>query len=373
MIFATTLRRNRHTVSALSLLATIVIATGCSSNDGTTGSGGAGGATGGAGGATGGSGGATGGSGGTGGATGGAGGATGGAGGATGGAGGSTGGTGGTAGADAGTGLHGSFVIKLVSEPEPAFTDFLGRVYGGPQPPSLVLVRDSVEGACELLVPKSPFCRPACTGGVCVDDNTCMPSPALVGIGTISVKGLKGGDLMIPEPQTKNYQVIPTLAANACDEGGTIEIGSAKLSLAGKCVAQLKLAAGPMDKIAVKSGSPVKVVWDPPAQAGISRIYIHLDIAHHGGKKGEINCDVPDNGSFDIPTALTAKLISLGLAGFPTIDVTRYHASPSAAEPNVKIEINSSLTREVDTGVKSCSDDTECTPPEKCQADKTCK
>jgi hypothetical protein len=364
MIFATTLRRNRQTLSALSLLATLAIAAGCSSNDGTTGTGGSGGATGG-------SGGATGGSGGTGGATGGSGGATGGSGGATGGSGGAAGADGGNA--DAGTGLHGSFVIKLKNEPPPAFTDFLGRVYSGPQPPSQVLVRDSTEGMCELLVPKAPFCRPECTGGVCVDENTCMPSPALVGVGTIAVKGLKGGDLMIPQPDTKNYQVTPTLGPNACDEGGNIEIGAEKFTLQGKCVAPLALAAGPMDKIAVKTGMPVKLVWTPPAQTGISRIHIHLDIAHHGGKKGEINCDVPDTGSYDIPTALTAKLISLGLAGFPTIDVKRFHLAAASAEPNVKIEINSDLTREVDTGVKSCSDDTECTPPEKCQVDKTCK
>jgi hypothetical protein len=375
MIFAKTIRFNRHALTALPLAALLALA-GCSSNDGTTtSSGGSGGSSGGAGGSTGGSGGSGGsGTGGAAGATGGAGGATGGAAGATGGSGGSTGGSAGAAGADAGTGLHGSFIITLKNEPEPAFTNFVGRIYNGPQPPSQLLTLDSKEGACELLVPKAPFCRPPCMGGVCIDENTCMPSPALVHVGTAAVTGLNVGPLMLmPDAQTKIYQVTPTLGPNACSEGGAMSINTDKFMLATKCVAPLKLAAGPMDKIPVKTGSPVRLVWDPPGQTGISRVYIHLDIAHHGGKKGEINCDVPDNGSFDIPTALTAKLISLGLAGFPTINVKRYSMATSTQEPNVKIQIDTDLEREVDTGVNSCNEDTDCTPPQKCQTDKTCK
>ena len=358
MIFATTNRFNRHTLAALPLAAMLALAAGCSSDNGSTGSGGSGGSTGGAGGATGGSGGT--------GATGG----TGGSGGSTGG----SAGAGGAAGSDAGTGLHGSFIITLKNEPEPAFTNFVGRVYNGPQPPSQLLTSDSKEGACELLVPKTPFCRPACTGGVCVDENTCMPNPALVSVGTAAVTGLNVGPIMVPgDPQTKIYQVTPTLGPNACAEGGTVTIVTDKFTLETKCVAPLKLQAGPMDKIPVKSGQPVKLVWDPPGQTGISRVYIHLDIAHHGGKKGEVNCDVPDTGSFDIPTMITAKLISLGLAGFPTINVKRYTSVMPSNEPNVKLEINTDLEREVDTGVNSCNEDTDCTPPQKCQADKTCK
>jgi hypothetical protein len=195
-----------------------------------------------------------------------------------------------------------------------------------------------------------------------------------VGVGTATVTGLKGAPTYtIPQSDTKIYQITPTLAPNACDEGGNVTVATDNFTMTGKCVAPLTLAAGPMDKIPVRSGSPVKITWTPPAQPAISRVYIHLDIAHHGGKKGEVNCDVPDNGSYDMPAGIISKLISLGLAGFPTINVRRYFAATAASEPNVKIQIDTDLEREVDTGVTSCNDDSQCTPPAKCQADKTCK
>ncbi|MET0591772.1 MAG: hypothetical protein ABW133_03675, partial [Polyangiaceae bacterium] len=235
MILATTIRFNRHTLTALPLVAMLALAAGCSDDGSSTGSGGAGGSTGGAGGA----GGASGGAGGAGGATGGAGGATGGAGGATGGSAGASGAGGGDAG---GTGLYGSFIITLKNEPEPAFTNFVGRIYNGPQPPSQLLTLDTKDGACELLIPKTPFCRPACTGGVCVDENTCMPNPALVGVGTAAVTGLNVGPLMVSgDPQTKIYQVSPTLGPNACAEGAALKIVTDKFTLETKCVAPLKL------------------------------------------------------------------------------------------------------------------------------------
>ena len=403
MIFASATRFNRYVFAAFPMLALVAFSASCSSNDNGTGSGGSAGSTGpggsggagatggaggaaGNGGATGGAGGsagkvgATGGSGGSagaGGATGGAGGAGGATGGATGGAGGAdgggVGGASGAGGGDAGTGLTGSFIITLKSEPDPAFTNFVGRIYDGTQPPFQVLKLDSEESGCQLLVPKAPFCMGGCSGGVCVDDDTCVLYPNLVGLGTVDVTGLKVGAFSIPESQTKVYQVTPTLPPNACDEGADIDVRSNRLTLQGKCVAPLELTAMPTDKIPVRSGMPVRVLWKAPGQAGLSRVEIHLDIAHHGGKKGEINCDVPDTGSFDIPAALTTKLIGLGLAGFPTINVRRVHTAYAVNESKVRIQIDSDLERQVETGVVSCNDTMPCPAGQMCGVDQTCK
>jgi hypothetical protein len=366
MIFATTTRFNRYVFASLPLLALLALSAGCASDKGDTGVGGAGGsgATGGAGGS-----GAAGGAGGSG-AAGGAGGS-----GATGGAGGA-GGTSGAGGGDAGggTGLHGGFGVSILSEPPPPYTKLIGQIYNGPQPPQQVLKLDSEEQGCQLLVPKNPFCEPKCTAGVCIDMNTCMDYPTLVGVGTARINGFTGGPLMLAEPSmNKVYQPSPTLPPNACAEGATIDIQTDKFTLQGKCVASLELMAKATDKIPVRSGMPVKVVWTPPGQASISRVEIHLDIAHHGGKKGEINCDVPDTGSFDIPATLVTKLVSLGLAGFPTIDVRRVSTAVAPTEPHVTLQIDSLISRDVETGVVSCNDMMPCPAGQICDRDLTCK
>jgi hypothetical protein len=292
-----------------------------------------------------------------------------------------SGGFGGSGGAtDAGT-VYGSFIISFKNDIPPPFTQFVGHVFDGPQPPgSVVLKLDSQEGGCQLLVPKAPFCSPACNvvypngGGVCIDENTCMPNPAPVSAGTAQVTGMKGGDLTVtPTPPSYGYQVTPTLPANACDEGVNVKVSTDKFMAQTKCIAPLELSCGPDEKIPVKSGQPVRLSWKKPADTTASRVEIALDISHHGGKKGEIDCDVPDTGSYDIPASLTTKLINLGVAGFPTIVVRRVSKAFPSNEPGVKLQIDASVEREVDTGVVSCTLDEHCPPGQTCRADLTCK
>jgi hypothetical protein len=359
MIFAKTIKFSRYGALALSLSAGLA-SSACSDSGGdnpTSGPGGSGG-TAGSGGAGG-----SGGSGATGGSTGGA----GGSGGATGGSAGA-----GGSGVDAGTGLSGAFTVTLKNDMDPAFTDFVGQIYSGPQPPAEILTVDSEEAGCKLMVPKPPFCMGGCGTGVCVAENVCIQRPTIVGVGTAVVTGFKDGEFSIPQPDNKIYQALPTLPANACSEGDALQIKTDKFTLQGKCIAPFEILSG-MAKIPVKKDMPVKLTWKPPAQAGMSRVLIDLDISHHGGKKGEINCEVPDTGSFDIPATLATKLINLGVAGFPTIVVQRISATPSDTEPGVKLQVLSGVEREVDTGVVSCTGDMDCPPGQKCQPDLTCK
>jgi hypothetical protein len=123
----------------------------------------------------------------------------------------------------------------------------------------------------------------------------------------------------------------------------------------------------------VKSGEVVHVTWEAAATGSASRIRIGLDVSHHGGKKGQIDCEVPDTGSFDIPETLVTKLISLGLAGYPTINVNRVSVGVDAKNENVSLLLSSSITRAVDTGVRSCLDDSECEGNEKCSMVGICE
>jgi hypothetical protein len=191
----------------------------------------------------------------------------------------------------------------------------------------------------------------------------------------VRVKGLGASELTIsPDKMTRIYQPAASenLANPPCTEGAEVRIDADALSLQTRCIAPLVLS-GP-DPLPVRMGAPVHVTWTAPRDPSATRIHLKLDIAHHGGKKGEIVCDVADNGSFDIPEPLVTHLVGLGVAGFPTIVVTREASAAASAAPQLKLAMVSSLERAVDTGVKSCTEDKDCGGAAgSCQEDLTCK
>ena len=63
-------------------------------------------------------------------------------------------------------------------------------------------------------------------------------------------------------------------------------------------------------------------------------------------------------------------LVDLGLAGYPTIVLSRTASASSAEVPSVKFEISSGIEREVDTGVTSCTEDAQCATEQRCNTDK---
>jgi hypothetical protein len=354
---------------AIALPLTIVACGGGDDAESTGGASGAGGAgaTGGAGGATGGTGGAT---GGTGGATGGSGGATGGSGGAAG-SGGSASGAGGSGGAL--PALHGSFTFELVEEtPEVmAFTRFSGAVFDAPYPPSFPLTLDSTDGDCELWVPTNASCPTACSNGVCTANGVCSMFPKEASAGTVTVDGIEGGQFTVSPVTTRFvYQAPSALANPPCTESSTVTVSGNGFSVEAKCIKPLVLTS--TVPIPVMSGSPVELEWEAATEPS-ARINIKLDIAHHGGRKGEIQCDVPDTGSFSIPAALVTKLVSLGLAGFPTIGVKRIVNATATGQAGIAMVMAAPLERAVDTGVQSCLETTDCDDGETCTEAKICE
>jgi len=99
---------------------------------------------------------------------------------------------------------------------------------------------------------------------------------------------------------------------------------------------------------------------------------VKLDVSHHGGSKGEIDCDVADTGELEVAASLVTELLGLGLAGFPTINLNRVAEGADAANPNVTLVLSSDVTRAVDTGVVSCLDDNACAKGETCQKNGIC-
>jgi hypothetical protein len=267
--------------------------------------------------------------------------------------------------------LRGSVVVSMVaaSAENEGYSAVLGRFFDGPTPPPIPLVLDTEEGDCKLFVPLHPFCETPCTPAVCTADDVCTPYPTTLPVGSLTIDGL--GETLEIEPSTSMFiYQSPSLPYPPCSDGEPVSVSARGFALEAECIAPLELR-GP-DPIPVMTGEPVSVSWVAARPDAGSRIRIGLDLAHHGGKKGEIDCDVPDTGSFDIPEPLVTKLISLGLAGYPTISVSRVAVGSDATRPDLVLLVSESLQRAVDTGVKSCQEDSDCTAPEMCGADRAC-
>lgn len=282
----------------------------------------------------------------------------------------------------------GGFTVRLVApNPEtstPGFTSFAGKVYDGPQVEPIVWEPKLERDGCTLLTPRVPFCEAPCGSAVCVDDDTCRPYPMVVGVGAVTVRGLRdaGGQA---QPITANeingsYQLPggTNLRYPAFDEGDTIRVEAAGASvdafaLEAKAIAPLELTAE--GALPLEAGKAFEVRWTPKGPLADSRIYLHLDISHHGGTKGKIECEVDDAGELSIPAELVDELLQLGVAGFPSVLVTRKAAaSVRTSLGNVELAIVSSVERPVEIpGLISCSDGSECPDGTSCQSDLTCR
>lgn len=287
--------------------------------------------------------------------------------------------------------LVGSFQVKLIApvaatpnSPEvPGSTAVLGKIYDGPSPSQIIWELAAQEGACTLLTPRVPFCSTPCGGSaVCVEDGKCQDYPLAHSAGTVTVKGLHpegGGDGFAMNPIVNGYQAPAgvKLPYPAFAEGEDITFTAAgeyyqAFTVASVGVAPLVFGS---QTVTLESGKPLTIAWTAPTKSGNSQIYVKLDISHHGGTKGMIECSADDTGSLEIPAALATKLLDLGIAGFPTIIVTRKATgSTTIAQGRVDLVIASSIEHPVEIpGLTSCTADENCPMGQTCQADLTCK
>jgi hypothetical protein len=286
----------------------------------------------------------------------------------------------------------GFFDIKLVA-PVPAiaensatagFSSVLGKVYDGPVPEALVWTERQRDGDCRLLVPSVPFCGGGCGGSeVCVADDKCLAQPTALDAGSITVRGVRteagateftltpvrntyvnAGDIKLPYPPFQEGAAVELIAAGA---------RVSPFQIMGKGIVPLELPLDAAYQLA--ADQPLALSWQAPGIAGVSRVSVKLDISHHGGTKGKIECEAEDNGTLVIPAAMTTELLALGIAGFPTVAVTRSSvASTSIPEGRVDLQIYSYVERRIEIdGLMSCTEDSQCQGGLTCGSDKRCK
>jgi hypothetical protein len=286
--------------------------------------------------------------------------------------------------------LVGTFQVRLVAPvpamdnmPEtPGYTSVVGKIYDGPSPSQIIWEEVTKEGDCKLSTPRVPFCSTPCGGSAaCVEDEKCQDYPLAHSAGTVTLTGLltETGPIEVAmNPVVNTYQ--PTglkLLYPPFKEGDAVTVSASgeyyrAFSITGKAIPPLELLN---DMITLEPDKPVSLSWKAPAQADIATVHVKLDISHHGGTKGMIECDAKDTGALEISAPLIKQLMDLGVAGFPSIILTRESvAGATIAEGRVDLAIASGLERfVVIPGLTSCTDTADCPDGQTCQSDLTCK
>lgn len=282
--------------------------------------------------------------------------------------------------------LVGGFSVQLIAPvpasgevPEvPGFTAVSGRVNDGPTPALVLWDLAETEGDCRLVTPRVPFCAEGCPGGsACVGEDTCLAYPSAVNAGVVHTTGLRTGDdsaALDLEPVAGAYQA--QLPYPAFDDGDALVFEAAggdvpAFTLTSHGIAPLGLTAS---EFPLQDGQPMPIAWNASA-GGHSEIHIKLDISHHGGSRGQIECLTADDGAFELPAALLGRLLDLGVAGFPTVIVARKSIGvTNLRTTRVELLVQSVVERPVlIEGLVSCFDDADCAPDQTCQPNLTCR
>lgn len=277
----------------------------------------------------------------------------------------------------------GAFVIALKTDVQPPVSSMTGQVYDGPTPAMIIWASMATEGDCELLRPRVPFCSTPCgRGAVCVADETCQRENAIKDVGRVTVTGVRTTNGTAPFDLVDvngKYTAVPAPVFPPFAEGDDVSIAASGASypaftLRAKGISPLVLADG---ALTAERNKPLTLTWTPKGASSDAKIHVKLDVSHHGGSKGEISCDTDDDGSLAISATLVTQLLDLGVAGFPSIVVTRQASSTSAGPGHVDLRLVHDVERAITVpGLESCTDvtnSTDCAAGKKCQADLTCK
>lgn len=302
---------------------------------------------------------------------------------------GGTGATSGTVGAGAGAGgsksgaVVGSFLISVTpgSGEVANKVSVIGKVYDAPIPASVTWVDGASAAGCVLRTPKIPFCDPECTGDdICAGDGVCQPRANAVNVGEVRVKNVSTADGSLDFALTQvalTYQVPGSvkIAYPPFSELETVRLeaaggAGAAFSLEAPALAPMTLTG---DTPKLDRGQPFTVSWVPPSDPSRSVVQVLLNISHHGGTSGKIDCEVPDTGSLTIPADLITGLVDVGVSGWPTVKLTRHASGTTETQWGVvSLAVESPYERQIEiNGIESCNLPGDCDSGV-CRPDRTC-
>jgi hypothetical protein len=280
--------------------------------------------------------------------------------------------------------LIGSFQVQVVADdedPTTGSTSVIGKVNDRPTPSAVIWDVATEDGDCRLEKPRVPFCDGGCGAEVCVDDGVCQPYATGHSVGEVKLSGLMvmgGASELVLKEIAKSYQppAGTVFAYPPFAEGDAVAVHAAGGDYAGfdlsaKGVVPVTFSSSDFE---LDEGKALELTWNGATDPKSSQVHIKLDISHHGGSRGQISCDADDTGSLTISAALMTELISLGVAGFPSVILTRVSSGSAKIEVGrVELAVSSKTERIVTVaGYASCTEDTDCPDGEVCQADLTC-
>lgn len=222
----------------------------------------------------------------------------------------------------------GGFSVQLVAAAGAvsAFTSVAGGVKDAPDPRA-GRVEKARNGACVLTDAPSLNCVPTCTGGdqICAGNNRCITEPTFQDVGTVSITGLPGAVTLMPFSNKQYSAQLTGIAYPPFADGAAVKLSTTggeypAFTLSGRGITPLDFAGNGLD---VRRNSALNVTWTAPPSGAAARIFVRMDISHHGGGAARIECEVPDTGSATVPAALINQLLDQGSAGFPTLSLTR--------------------------------------------------
>jgi hypothetical protein len=265
----------------------------------------------------------------------------------------------------------GTFRIDLAEK----YTGISGTVALAVVPQDVPLLA-AEDGNCRLWAPRELFCDPGCAPGETCGEDGCIPYPANLDVGTVTVDGLLVAVEMTPTPPAQNYTNPEPLPHPGFAAGSGIRLRASgsdveAFTLLGWGISPL---ASDLAEVVADRGMPVSIAWNAPEDAGPARVRISLDVNRHGGAASRIECDADDTGSFEIPSALVDGLFDAGLSGFPRVVLRRRSMDRVEIAPGcVELDVGAPLDLDVSIpGLDSCTEDGDCTAPETCQPDLTC-
>lgn len=282
--------------------------------------------------------------------------------------------------------IVGTFQVQAIEDEKDdttGITKVVGSIGDGPIPSNVVWTVAKQEGDCKLETPMAPFCAEGCGSDVCVAADTCQAYPTNHSVGEVVLSGVNlagGGATVTLKEIAKTYQppagttfAYPPFAAS----------DDIKVQAAGGDFAAFDLSTKGVDPLhvtttdfAIDSGKAFELAWDAAKDPKASQVYVKLDISHHGGIRGMIECTTDDTGSLTISAAMMTELIGLGVAGYPSVVLMRQSIDTAQIAPGrVRLEVSSRAERYVSiAGVESCTTDEDCPEGKTCRTtDSTCQ
>ncbi len=203
-----------------------------------------------------------------------------------------------------------------------AYSAITGTVAEGVIPLTVLQLVEEV-GDCALMQKVNPFCDPPCGAGeLCEHGGTCIPYPANVDVGSVTVTGLVESPITM-EPNSSTYYTkvgLPFPVYGASDQVDLVASGATAAGFAMRAWGVESMAL-PDVTHQLTDGQDLTVDW--VAQPGPWKVIISVNVDQHGNSPVTLVCRTDDTGSYTIDASLVTKLLDFGVSGFATLRFRR--------------------------------------------------